>query len=652
MKAPSVGKPVSGGGNAGPAGVNLAKLRGQLQAVEAEAASLNAILKDPKRKGEHAAAYQRLHGAPAGQAPAPGTVNSRFLAAQARLRTAEQGVKRGAVSEAQLNEPQTFDFVTNRRRSEPPGLGERVFSFLADSHFAGGMEVTRSAKADYHRAVLAGTAAPPPQARSDREYQMLRRLNAASDTFYKEVIRPYSFKLHPTFANDGTESDAGFRDPRVMRKWEEFPAWLASRQRDPLPDSVLQGAVALKDLAKIQRASALKLRNALTTDVAVAAGMAWAGEQVQPWMARQVSKPAARLINSGAGKFTQTMLNKGEGTVAGRLGAGVVRRVANREVAASGLTGGLLTVPQHAITQKMVHPEKSNGRIMRESLEAGAKAVPIAGLFHVGQSGLGELTDHASTLVRRWRAEPLDLGTGVRFYTKEGKKKLARVVEVKRGGMYRLSNGITAPRERLEIISPRKPLSQPEVGTGQTLRLPPDDPMLDNSVLSELALRGPDGRRLGSAQRFGDRRRGKLSVTQTQKKEFLEERSLAEFEALVREFGIVEVPDPDPAEVAALMKRLKITSNLRYNDILALTAARQHKVPLSTGDRSLFSAALRLAKQYGESTAPVEYRKFEGTRSQQLTAYSKARRQVRSNAPLGNDPYTYTGSPTRGKPRN
>jgi hypothetical protein len=213
-----------------------------------------------------------------------------------------------------------------------------------------------------------------------------------------------------------------------------------------------------------------------------------------------------------------------------------------------------------------------------------------------------------------------------------------------------LSNGIMAPHERLEVISPRKPWVQ-EAGAEKSLQLPPDDPMLDNSVLSEFALRGPDGRRPESVQRFGDRRRGKLSVTQTQKQEFLNKRSLAEFQALVREFGIQEVPDPDPAEVAALMKRLKITSNDRYNDILALAAARQHKVPLSTGDHSLFSAALRLAKQYGESTAPVEYRKFEGTLAEQLSAYARARKQVPSNAPRGNNPHTYTGSPTRGERR-
>ena len=648
LKPLSADKPRPGGATTLP-GVNLVGLRSQLRAVEAEAASLNAILRDPRRKSEHGAAYQRLHGAPTGQPPTPGTVNSRFLAAQARLRTAEQRAKPSSVTEAQLNEPHTFDFVANRRQSESAGLGEKVFSFLADSHFPGGMEVSRSAREDYRQAVLAGTAAPPPQARSDREYQMLRRLNAASDTFYKEVVRPYSFKLHPTFANDGTESDAGFRDPRVIRKWEEFPAWLASRQSDPLPDNVLQGAVALKDLAKIHRASALKLRNALTTDVAVAAGLAWAGGKVQPGVARQVSVPAQRLINSGVGKVTQSMLKKGEGTLVGRLGAGAVRRVANREVASSGLTGGLLAMPQHAITEKMVQPEKSNGRIALESLEAGATAVPLAGLFHVGQSGLGELTGRASTLVRRWRAEPLELGTGVRFYTKEGKKKLARVVEVKRGGIYRLSNGITAPRERLEVISPRKPWLQPEVGPGQPFRLPPDDPMLDNSIMVELATKGPDGKRPASIQRYGDRRRGKFSITQTQKNEFLAGSTLDEFEKLAREFGIQEVPDPDPADVAALMNLLGITSNRRRNDILALAAAREHGVRLATGDHRLFSAALQLAKQRGEKSAPVEYRKFQGTLSAILTAYENARARVPSNAPLGNNPHIYTGSPTRGK---
>jgi hypothetical protein len=558
-------------------------------------------------------------------------------------------MKRGVVTDEQFNQPQTFDFVTNRRQSEPAGVGERVFSFLADSHFPGGMDVTKSAREDYRRAVLAGTATPPPQARSDREYQMLRRLNAASDTFYKEVVRPYSHKLHPAFANDGMESDAGFRDPQVMRKWEEFPAWLASRQKSPLPDSVLQGAVALKDLAKIQRASALKLRNALTTDVAVAAGLAWAGEQVQPWVSRQVSGTAQRLINSGAAKMTQSMLQKGEGTVVGRLGAGAVRRVANREVTSSGLTGGLLAIPQHAITEKMAQPEKSNRRIALESLEAGAKAVPLAGLFHVGQSGLGELTEHASTLIRRWRAEPLELGTGVRFYTKEGKKKLARVVGVKRGGIYELRNGIVAPRARLEVISPRKTLKQPEPTVGANRQLPPDDPMLDNTLLSELAHRRPDGTRLDGVQRYGDRRRGKFSVTQTQKGEFLRRRSQAEFEALAREFGIQEVPDPDPADVTALMNLLEITSRKRRGDILALTAARQHGVPLATGDHRLFSAALQVTKEYGEGTAPVEYRKFEGTLAELLSAYKGARNKVPLNGPPGNNPHIYTGSPTRGK---
>jgi hypothetical protein len=267
----------------------------------------------------------------------------------------------------------------------------------------------------------------------------------------------------------------------------------------------------------------------------------------------------------------------------------------------------------------------------------------------VGQSGLGELTDHASTLVRRWRAEPLDLGTGVRFYTKEGKKKLARVVEVKRGGMYRLSNGITAPRERLEIISPRKPLSQPEAGAGQTVRLPPDDPMLDNSILSELALRGPDGRRLEGVQRYADRRRGKLSVTQTQKREFLRRsgRTIADFDALVREFGIQEVPDPDPLKVDALMSLLGITSPRRRNDITALVAAREHGIPLATGDHKQMTAAINAAKAYGDTGLPVEYRKFEGTPETIKSAYEGARSRAKENAPPGVDPHTYTGSPKR-----
>jgi predicted nucleic acid-binding protein len=159
----------------------------------------------------------------------------------------------------------------------------------------------------------------------------------------------------------------------------------------------------------------------------------------------------------------------------------------------------------------------------------------------------------------------------------------------------------------------------------------PDDPLIDNNILTRLAAGDAE------AARFANRRRGLLSVTQEVIDQFEIRHGHQEFQRVQSEFEITTIPTAPHAEVLALMQRLNITSLRHATDISLLAAARRTGIGLVTADHQLFSAALRSGYRR------VEFRIFEGTATGRINAIRQAQVIARQFA-RGESVHRFTGS--------
>jgi hypothetical protein len=160
----------------------------------------------------------------------------------------------------------------------------------------------------------------------------------------------------------------------------------------------------------------------------------------------------------------------------------------------------------------------------------------------------------------------------------------------------------------------------------------PEDPLIDNNTLVRIAANDPE------AVKFATRRSGLLSVTPTIQQEFLNGgRTLNDFNHLANKYNIQILADATPMEIQTLASSLGITSPKRMNDLSLLAAAQKHGIGLVTGDKGLFSAALR------SGYTKVEFRIFNHSPQARVDAYQWARDLVKQFLPK-TSPHKFTGS--------
>lgn len=158
---------------------------------------------------------------------------------------------------------------------------------------------------------------------------------------------------------------------------------------------------------------------------------------------------------------------------------------------------------------------------------------------------------------------------------------------------------------------------------------------IDNNVLTRI-IEGAAGKE-EAAFRFARRRTGLLRVIEEVRAECLTRHSVTAFDEIMRRFGMQVLPSAPGSDVTILAHSLGIVAPSRMIDLMLLATARRSGIGLVTGDRGLFSAALR------SGYTNVEYRIFQGDLRTRIATYHRIRALVSQHWP-DLPPTIFTGS--------